>query len=155
MVTHKKVLKTKGRQRLEKKLQSALSQNENHKTFGDVSALGGVSRLLVLGQGGDLDDTLIDQALLLYKFQIRNKEIEVRFRPHPAFPVNRVTGKMCVSKNTLLSVDLEWCTAILASYSMAAITAILDEKYVVVTDSKSADIFCSLGLGHRIVEAPF
>ena len=155
LVTHKKVLKTKGRQSLERKVQSALSQNANYKRFEDVSALGGLSRLLVLGQGGDLDDTLRDQALLLYNSSLRKKEIKVRFRPHPAFPVNSVSGTMRVSKNALLSVDLEWCTAILTSYSMAAITAILNEKYVVVTDSESADIFCSLGLGHRIIEAPF
>lgn len=155
LVTHKKVIKTNGRQRLEKQIQNAFNQNANYKNLEDLFAIGGLSRLLVLGQGGDLDDILLGQAKLIYNSSIINKKIKVRFRPHPAFPMNKSNGVVSFSKNTLLSKDLEWCTAILASHSMAAITAILNGKYIVITNSESADIFCSLGLGHRIIEAPF
>lgn len=155
LVTHKKVIKTNGRQRLEKQIQNALNKNTNYSNLEDLFNMGGLSRLLVLGQGGELDNILLDQAKLIYNSSIISKKIKVRFRPHPAFPMNKSDGDVSFSNNTFLSKDLEWCTAILASYSMAAITAILNEKYVVVTDSKSADIFCSLGLGHRIIKASF
>ena len=55
-------------------------------------------------------------------------------------------------QNKDLNTDLNWSSAVLASYSMAALIALFHRKYILVIDSESAEIFKSLGLGHRVVE---
>lgn len=142
-VPHSKVIQTSRRRGLSSGISSGLAKSR----LLSVECLTGLNddcRLLVLGQGGEVDQQLVN-TMLMCQSGLR-LESDVVFRPHPAFPVSVNGFPLAVSKCIDLEHDLEWCTHVLTVHSMAALNALIMGKKIIILSEWGRQIFMSLSL---------
>lgn len=147
LVAHRKVIQTRQRKELGENLNAILNPVNGPRDVTDNM----LSQILIIGQGGQIDEKLCDLATYVASLNSSSKS-QLIFRPHPGYQSPTVPESISKSVCPDLNADISWSSVVVCSYSLVAIDALLKGKPLIILDDIGYQILSSLGLAHWLFD---